>query len=45
MKIQDIKIRTKFAVVFSAITAVIILISFWQILNLNQIAASAESVY
>ncbi len=45
MKIQDIKIRTKFILIFSAITAVIVLMSVWQILNLGQIAAGAESVY
>ena len=45
MKIQDIRIRTKFALVFFAITVVIVLISVWQILNLNQVASNAESIY
>ena len=45
MRIQDIKIRSKFRLIFSAITAVIIFISVWQIISLRTIAANAESVY
>ncbi|NLV68665.1 MAG: HAMP domain-containing protein [Spirochaetes bacterium] len=45
MRIKDIKIRTKFTLVFSIITLVILLVSVLQIINLSQIAASAESIY
>jgi methyl-accepting chemotaxis protein len=45
MRIRDIKIRTKFTLIFSAITVVIVMISLWQIISLRKIAENAESVY
>ena len=45
MKFKDLKIRTKFVLVFSLIILVTISASVWQIKNIMQIGDNAASVY
>ena len=45
MKFKDLRIRTKFILVFSLIILITIAAAFWQIKNIRQIGDNAASVY
>ena len=45
MRYRDLKIKTKFALVFSFIIILTVCAAAWQIKNLMQIGERAESVY